>query len=877
MPRAEALYSCLISSLPADILPPANTHSNFAPLLHSRSSNPINRTYSSSNRSIAIANYHRNVDDIGGNKRNLYDLYANVMEVFRCQTDDDAFQDGVNTLLMQFMENCDAEMGGILRADAVDVMLGRFFVDREEPRIAPRVQMAVKSNGHVHDISAPISFRDDFFGSHDGAAEAITHSSNVRDVKFYDGPGEAINVSRNDRSVTFSTNVQCREIEAYPSELEQRDSSNRTNQWSEHSLISNLNYETRRRPIQYPSTSQSQCRLSQSQMPFNRKRTLTQRGLADLQDHFHNVSNYNNLFEDSITNYNNSGRNPIRRRVPSETETNMSRPSFKSFINGFARTQPSQMAPQQTVSTSSASRTDQSQANNTNMLTLRALMHNQVIVKPRPAAPTNTINYFADMPDTFWKSMDEFENGSQFAELCDFVNEGIPPVWPNANNSLGGVDQREARASSQRGERQRNSVALEGRPEFEVPPWSTPVQYHGYEDPEISKALPIDHQTSCNNSMALVTPNIFDELENFVNRSSTSDTCILPTPSRPDISSQLPDTLNTQNTINFMVEFESSLTKDNTIESIFDDNDGRFVHSIFGLIPNEKDQPMEHDNLDLHHRTQSRETESSLNEMDATQHVITLMSQSSSQQEGELCKKRDSTSIAFDVSDPPSATKFHEADAPQSFVFRMPTPRTAVHIAPKSAAPMRSAMYPSPTQSENRQRIEAYVDSQYDRAVRHPQASATTSSSLTTTNTFRDASPPPPLLDQCTEIHSTSSSPRPLRPLLHSDATFQTPTNRRIQTPSGANQTTMRGVADSLRRYIDSNRDSDDDNDEDMFADSISQHQSQGIAMNQQGEHHQTSAVVMGNVEENELMVMDIDSNDVLEVEILVPPPEEFQ
>lgn len=861
MPRAEILYSLLVRSDPSSGPLSVPAHSNGAPLARHRSSNPINRTFSSSNQSHSPNRLpHQQSWDISAGKRSLYDLYANVMEVVRGhRASIETFQDSVNTLLMQFMEFCDQELADALNAETVDTMLRRYFVgqaevaemeihegrlvDRRESISDPMLATRSSRNSEIFDFrhsiaQVPRSSRSDTIYEFQQSLVPSARTDSMYSYRQPDAP--VTSNSRTDRSVTFSENVQFRDIETFPSEALHHEV-NRSYNWSEHSLISNLNYERR-----IATTRKSYDGLQTSETEDN--------FYSSTLDNYHtrnsNLQRSNQLNDELTLN----GSTP--RRIPSDTETNMSRPSFKSFIRAFTKQQPTQIPPEPIRSADQPLPVpDHHQAQRhvpKSSSNLFPLFNTQTGRKSRPVVPPKTVNYFADMPDTFWKSMDEFENGTQFQELRDFVNVGIPPVWQN-NHSLCVEDLFGGEPSA----------IPEGRDQQHILPGGSLKDLPSPMVQSIStgskRALSMDqyHPSSAHmDASSLVTPNIFGDLDNFINRSSSGQAS-LPKRSRPDQTvSQGPAIFNTQNTINFMVEFESTLSESISMDPAFD---VPAYHSIFDLSPdrNNVDLPMEQEALDHFHRTQSRDTESSLNEMDPTQHVVALISPQSSMPEED-----EDMFASSEI--PREVTQSFDAEIVKvdstSFVFKMPVPR----VVATQTNHMRPAICPSPTQSENLHRIEEYVDRQYDRAIVHPMPSSSTSSDAIA---FPDPQPPP---EQFPEIHSTSSQ-SPSRSPICSSAAFRTPPNRRIRTPPRGQQTTLGCVADSLRRFIESNRDSDED-DEDMFADSMPS-PTPGLPMNQVVGDSENTA----NKDKGEMEVMDIDVGPSSIIEIIIPAPVEFQ
>lgn len=805
------------------------------------------------------------------------------MEVVRGDENADAFRDAVNTLMMQFMEHCEPDLERALTLETVEILLQQYFgqqIEDDNERTPSDMQyvedhnieqnliydlIATARDDDVHNeggIEVPISEKltnhhhsiigrrpartDNIFNLYpqhsplqfpETSRPYTTHANQEPDEL----PNAVTGTSRTDRSVTFCENVQFRDIEIYPSEVPLYNS-NRTNNWSEHSLISNLNYGRRQqsaRPtLNWPNSSS-----------FN--------GYGNREDDFFtsNVDNHEptNIMTQRSQEFIVPSSCSPARRIPSDTETNMSRPSFKSFIRTFTRPLPTQFPPQ-TLNSSIDQRLRQAPRQlppkPSNPL---SFCNTQSSRKSNPIVPPKTINYFADMPDTFWKSMDEFENGSQFQELRDFVNEGIPPAWSHTNSHcldslFDGISSSVADAQYQASSQILSNSS--NRPCNSQYPREKFVSVSGFKRPG-SIDEHEQSQEGGSDSFSSGTPNIFKDLENYVNRTA-SDQASLPKRSRPDPmliaeDGQAKAIPNTQNTINFLVEFESTLS--DSMDPIFDIPTAS--HSIFDLTPADKhnDNPMEQDDMNCSHRTQSRDTESSFNEMDPTQHVVALISQLSSQTE--------SNTFLPEVQEvPPQSTGNRGAES-TSFIFKMPGPPLAT---PRTTIQLRPTLCASPTKSENLQRVEEYVESQYDRAIVHQMPSSSTSSA-----TAVHYNPPP---DQYAEIHSTSSqSPTRSSSSIVNSASFRTPMNQRIRTPR--KQTTFGGVADSLRRFIESNRDSDEEEEEeDMFADSLTP--TQELTLNQVGIQS------FSEDDNNEVVNMETDA-DVQMVEIIIPAPTEFQ
>lgn len=871
MPRAEVLYNVLIRNEPSK-LPSNPDQSNIATLVRQRSSNPIYRTFRSTNHTLSEV--QPNQSDICVNKRELYDLYANVMEVIRCSETVELFQDSINTLMMQFMEQCDMDLKSALNIQPVEIILGPYFVRQEEAvqvglhaerlptptiernsveRDATRPSQSDAQVVRHHSLTVKETLRSsitdsvfdfnqtdisfavpDIFAHHSSSFEHSalnkeatkpSRTDAIFDLHLTDFPetyrseidsdfqqskptDPGINTSRTDRSVTFSENIQFRDIETYPSEVPLR-SSNRTNNWSDHSLISNMNYKKR-----HPGSSLKILDNNRSRMMEDiRKRNM-------MKDQLSQISS-------------------PPRKIPSDTETNMSRPSFKSFIRGFTRKPPAQLAPEPISfylsQLPNVSHLPQLQTNRTSFFNTQDGRKSRSVV-----TPSKTVNYFADMPDTFWKSMDEFENGTQFQELRDFVNEGIPPAWPRTNSNFNDLFGQSVQGDAY----QEESLLISSNIHRNSPRPNLESFLDGSK-----RSLPFDHQESSSFREVCGTPNVFNDLENFVNRSS-SDQASLPKRSRMDhqfpvehIATQIPETLNTQNAMNFLADFESSFSENITMDPAFDIP---VYHSIFDLTPAEEnddqsDNRMEQNDVDFCRRTQSRDTASSFNDMDPTQHVDAIISQLSSQHHVE--------DLSFSTAPRATITQSTETnEAPKeaqstSFAFKVPAPPDLTQLNYE-----RPTICASPTQSENLHRIEEYVNTQYDRAIVHPMPSSSTSSNT-------NALAPPP--EQYPEIHSTSSqSPVRSSSSIISSAAFRTPLDHRIRTPS--NQTTLGGVADSLRRYINANRDSDE---EDLFADCVSP--TQGFPVNQE--------VIRDWNRVND------ENEEVQMVEIIIPAPAEFQ
>lgn len=904
LPRAEAIYDYLLHNntlaewpAPSAPFPPINV-----PLRRARSSNPISRTYALSERSPSISSRRHRPDaqqDVSDDLRGLYDLYANVMEVIRSPADGVGLEDSLNACLEQFMVNCGSEMELALSTQSVEELMGRFFPNQPSEAASSKVIVNVNSK------------------------------------------------PSGDRSVTFSENVSIREIEAFPNEFSQRQlfsndivqrqpfpiastsSRNTTHNWSDHSLISNLNHRKRlMNPGRFGTSHQCskdvtnqwiqpQNEPHRDQVDVSNQRIQPQNEAPNRNRAIPAVTNQWIQPQKEVTSRNRAvpavNNLLIQRRIPSDTETNMSRPSFKSFMREFGYAKPPQIAPNAMPSAGTSYSVHDSVylPRQIGYRALPSTAHHQATIPPpellsqrpktKPVQPLKEVNYFPDslapkaipsagtsysihdsvyhppqidyrsmpstehhqatiplippplpqpkakpvparkeddyypdMPDEFWQSLAEFESGNEYQELRDFINEGMP--HPDIMSVFEPTQQcpEIMSISSSHSERPRRSVRFADEQPAVIPP----LDNH--------RATDLEHFSNASKSIG--TPNIFEGLDNYMmggNFSQDDPWAASPSPKRARvgdadlIDSRPPlNDLFSQNTFNFMVEFESTLSDKSkqTMDGINDEE------PKFGSNLEEATQPpycpMELD--DPEHGTQSRDTESSFNEMDPTQHVIAILSQTSS------CHNQDEEDM------------FNDLEPASSFEFKIPVEqnRPSLSSSLSSLLGPYPAIFRSPTQSENLHRMDQYLTSQYERAIVNPAPSSSANTMLTPPGIIRPAPS-----EQFAKTHSISHSatPSPWHPVGGSsqmrsdDSPFCTPQNQNIRQHLGL---TSARIADSLRRYIDSNRDSDDE--EDMFASSSRQTASQ---IGQQVA-----------LEDDEMVQPDSSM-----VEIIIPAPEEFQ